>query len=168
MNMFKNSNIVQSDEIDLILSWFEKKPISFNLLLDSKIDGDSMNAFYNKCGNKYPTMIFIKTTENLRIGGYTNEIWPKSGTKRDENSFVFSLNNKKKYKIINPEKAIGVSQNEWFSFGYGNDLWLYNNCFKSGGGTCQTYYDIPTSYELNGGKDFRFTVSIYEVYHVQY
>ena len=39
MNMFRNSNIVQYDENDLILSWFEKKPISFNLLLDSKIDG---------------------------------------------------------------------------------------------------------------------------------
>ena len=45
MNMLKNSNIVQSDEIDLILSQFELKPNSFNLLLDSKIDGDSMNAF---------------------------------------------------------------------------------------------------------------------------
>ena len=76
MNMFKNSNIVQSDEIDLILSWFEKKPISFNLLLDSNKDGDIMNQFFNKCGNKSPTMIFNKTTENLRFG-YTNEIWPK-------------------------------------------------------------------------------------------
>ena len=167
MNMFKNSNIVQSDEIDLILSWFEKKPISFDLLLDSKIDGDSMNAFYNKCENKYPTMIFIKTTENLRFGGYTNEIWPKSGTKRDENSFVFSLNNKKKYKIINPENAIGAYQNNYFSFGCGNDLYLYNNCFTRGGGTFKSNYDIPTSYELNEGKE-AFKVSIYEVYHVQY
>ena len=166
-NMFRNSNIVQSDENDLILSWFEKKPISFNLLLDSKIDGDSMNAFYNKCGNKYPTMIFIKATENLRFGGYTNEIWPKNGSKRDENSFVFSLNNKKKYKIINPENAIEVSQNSYFSFGCGNDLWLYNNCFTRGGGTYKANYDIPTRYELNGGKS-SFKVSIYEVYHVQY
>ena len=167
MNMFKNSNIVQSDEIDLILSWFEKKPISFNLFLDSNIDGDSMNAFYNKCENKYPTMIFIKTTENLRFGGYTNEIWPKHGTKRDENIFVFSLNNKKKYKIINPENAIGAYQNNYFSFGCGNDLYLYNNCFTRGGGTFKSNYDIPTSYELNEGKE-AFKVSIYEVYHVQY
>ncbi len=165
INMFRNSNIVQSNEIELILSWFEKKPISFDLLLDSKIDGDSMNAFYNKCENKYPTMIFIKTTENLRFGGYTNEIWPKSGSKRDENSFVFSLNNKKKYKIINPESAIGVYQNYWFSFGNGNDLYLYNNCFTSGGGTSKAFYDIQT--ELNGGKD-SFKVSIYEVYHVKF
>ena len=80
--MLKNSNIVQSDEIDLILSQFELKPNSFNLLLNSNIDGDSINAFYNKCENKYPTIIFIKTTENLRIGGYTKEIWPKNGKKR--------------------------------------------------------------------------------------
>ena len=80
-NIFKNSNIIQSDEIDLILSWFEKKPISFNLLLDSNKDGDIMNQFFNKCGNKSPTMIFNKTTENLRFG-YTNEIWPKMEQKK--------------------------------------------------------------------------------------
>ena len=114
--MFENSNIIQSDEIDLILSWFEKKPISFNLLLDSNKDGDSMEQFFNKCGNKSPTMIFIKTTENLRFGGYTNEMWPKNGTKKDENSFIFSLNKKKKYKVINSKYAIGVSQNDWFYF----------------------------------------------------
>ena len=165
--MFENSNIIQSDEIDLILSWFDKKPISFNLLLDSNNDGDSMDVFFNKCGNKYPTMIFIKTTQNLKFGGYTNEIWPKDGTKKDENSFLFSLNKKKKYKVINSQYALGVSQNNWFSFGYGSDLWLYNNCFSRGGGSLKLYYDMPTSYELNGGKR-DFNVSIYEVYHIQY
>ena len=40
-NTFKNSNIIQPNEIDLILSWFDKKPISFNLLWDSNNDGDS-------------------------------------------------------------------------------------------------------------------------------
>ena len=91
----------------------------------------------------------------------------KKRAKRDENSFIFSLNNKKKYKIINPENAIGVGQNDWFSFGYGSDLYLYNNCFQRGGGTYKAYYDIPSTYELNGGKP-TFKVSIYEVYHVQY
>ena len=75
-----------------------------------------MDQFFNKCGNKSPTMIFIKTTENLRFGGYTNEIWPKNGSKKDENSFIFSLNKKKKYKVINSKYAIGVSQNDWFYF----------------------------------------------------
>ena len=47
-----------------------------------------MDAFFRKCGNKYPTMIFIKTTQNLKFGGYTNEIWQKM-EKKDENSFIF-------------------------------------------------------------------------------
>ena len=91
----------------------------------------------------------------------------KKRAKRDENSFIFSLNNKKKYKIINNGNSIGVGQNDWFSFSYGSDLYLYNNCFQRGGGTYKTYYDIPSTYELNGGKP-TFKVSIYEVYHVQY
>ena len=91
----------------------------------------------------------------------------KKRAKRDENSFIFSLNNKKKYKIINPGNSIGVGQNDWFSFSYGSDLYLYNNCFQRGGGTSKAYYDIPSTYELNGGKP-TFKVSIYEVYHVQY
>ena len=32
--MFKNSNIIKSEEQNLILNWFEKKHIKFNLLLD--------------------------------------------------------------------------------------------------------------------------------------
>ena len=36
-----------------------------------------------------------------------------------------------------------------FIFGYGSDLYLYNNCFTRGGGTYKSYYDIPTTNELN-------------------
>ena len=40
------------------------------------------------------TIIFIKTAKDLRIGGFTNQIWPKSGTTKDDKSFVFSLTQK--------------------------------------------------------------------------
>ena len=91
----------------------------------------------------------------------------KNGTKKDKNSFIFSLTSKKKYKIINTENAIGVSQNDWFSFGYGSDLYLFHNCFTISGGNVKSYFDIPTKYELNRGKE-AFKVLNYEVYHVQY
>ena len=45
---FKNSNIVKKDDINLILDWLEIKPKSFELLLDSKVDGDLTNTFYEK------------------------------------------------------------------------------------------------------------------------
>ena len=78
-DMFKNSQIIKTKEIDLIMSWFEeKKPNKFNLLLDSRIDGDKNNTFFEKCLNKSPTMIFVKTTDNLRFGGFTNALWPNN------------------------------------------------------------------------------------------
>ena len=57
---FSQSNIVKLNEIDLTPSWFEKKPNSVNLLLNANIDDNFWNAFYNNCGNKPNTMIFIK------------------------------------------------------------------------------------------------------------
>ena len=46
--MFKNSNIIKSDDIDLILSQLEKKPSKIELLLNSKFDGELNKTFYEK------------------------------------------------------------------------------------------------------------------------
>ena len=165
--MFKNSKIVEKNEIDMILSWFNIKPSSFNLLLDANIDNNFYKNFYDNCENKYPTIIFIKTTDNIRFGGFTNEIWPLDGEVGDETSFLFSLTKKKKYAIINPEKALGVSNNSFISFGCGNDLYLYSNLKSQGGGTFQTNYDMPEEFELNCGKN-TFEVSNCEVYQIEY
>ena len=51
------------------MSWLEKKPKKFNLLMDTRIDGDSNSTFYEKCGKKCPIMIFITTTDEYRFGG---------------------------------------------------------------------------------------------------
>lgn len=131
--LFPNSNIVQKNEEDLIISWFDKNPISARLLLDVKIEDNFYYTFFKYCENKPNTIIFIKTTKNLRIGGFTNQIWPKSGSIKDDKSFVFSLTKKEKYKIINPDKAIGVRANDYISFGDGHDLWLYNILRSNGG-----------------------------------
>ena len=165
--MFKESKIVQSNEIDLILSWFDKKPKSFNLLLDVNIDDNFLNNFFEKCENKCPTMIFIKTTDNLRFGGFTNKIWPKDGIEKDEKSFLFSLSKRQKYKIKDQNNAISASENNWISFGYGMDLYLYNHLSSQGGGTSKFYYDIPGSHYLNGSKsDFKLLNC--EIYEIEY
>ena len=165
--MFKNSNIVKPGEIDLILSWFDKKPKKFNLLLDSKIDGDLNWTFYEKCKNKYPTMVFVKTTENLRFGGFTNVSWPEFSYKWDDNSFLFSLDKRKKYNIKEKNKAIYYSNNTCFCFGSGCDLYISNQCTSNTNSVGNGSYDIPFEYELNNGKK-SFFVSNYEVYHIEY
>ena len=165
--MFKNSNIVKQEEIDLILSWFDKKPKKFNLLLDSKIDGDLNSTFYEKCKTKYPTMVFVKTTENLRFGGFTNVSWPESNYNWDDKSFLFSLDKKKKYNVKEKENAIFYWKNICFCFGSGCDLYIANQCTLNNNTVGNGSYDVPSKYELNNGKR-NFLASSYEVYNIEY
>lgn len=75
---FKNSNIIKLEEENDILNFFEKKPVNFIKLLDSKNDGDSTSAFINKCANKFPIMLIVKTTNGYKFGGFTSKLWTKS------------------------------------------------------------------------------------------
>ena len=165
--MFDKSNIIKKDEQDLILSWLEKKPKKFELLLDSTIDGDSISTFFNKCGKKCPIIVFIKTINGYRFGGYTSQIWPLSGKYgKDDKSFLFSLDLKSKYKCIKSEKALFSS---YYFFSFGNNIFIYNNCTKNKESSLENpvSYSIPYNYELNGGEN-NFTVKSYEVYEIEY
>jgi len=169
-NLFTNSSIVKSEDVDLIFSWFDKKPIKFNLLLDSKIDGDLNLTFREKCFNKSPTMVFVKTTDNLRFGGFTSVTWPEKNYNTDEKSFLFSLDKKKKYKIKESEKedAIYYYLNSSFCFGGGWDLYINDKCtLKEDNLVGNGSYDLPSEYELNNGKK-KFKVSNYEVCYVEF
>ena len=102
---FKDSSIIKLEDENTIINWLEKKPEKFVKLLDSKIDGDSTNAFENKCAKKCPTMVFVKTTNGYRIGGFTTIIWTNGSYGKDNKAFLFSLDKKEKYKITNENYA---------------------------------------------------------------
>ena len=163
------SSVINKDEIDLFMNWFDKKPTKIKLLLDSKIDGDSTQTFYNKCSNKFPTVVFVKTTKGRRFGGYCSIGWENTndGFMKDINNFIFSLDKKKKYKIKHPENGIHTNSG-YFAFGDGCDFVIYNNCtsknnnYNNNIGT----YETTETYELNG--EINFTVSSYEVYQIEY
>ena len=164
------SSVINKEEIDLFMNWLDQKPKKIKLLLDSKIDGDLTQTFYNKCGGKFPTVVFVKTTKGKRFGGYCSIGWEnkKGGALKDTNSFIFSLDKKKKYKIKNPDKAFQTTSN-YFAFGHGtSDFLINNNCtsntssYNDNTGT----YETTEQYELNGEKNF--TVSSYEVYQIEY
>ena len=163
------SSIINKEEIDLFMNWLDQKPKKIKLLLDSKIDGDLTQTFYNKCGGKFPTVVFVKTTKGKRFGGYCSIGWEdkKGGFMKDINNFIFSLDKKKKYKIKIPEYGICTSSN-YFAFGGGCDFGIRNNCtsnnnnYNNNSGT----YETTETYELNG--EYNFTVSSYEVYQIEY
>ena len=75
----------------------------FNKLFDSDINGDSAYAFHNNCDCKFSTISLIETSSGHRFGGYCYECFesPKEYfDKKDDLSFVFSLDKKKTYDVI--------------------------------------------------------------------
>ena len=164
------SQILNLNEKELFLSWLENKPKKIKLLLDSRIDGDLTQTFYNKCSGKYPTVVFVKTTKGHRFGGYSSIPWKNlnNGFAEDEKNFIFSLDKQKKYNIINPKNAI-QTHSSYFAFGGGNDFHVngkcttYTNNYNNNSGT----YNTTETYELNGGEQY-YTVSSYEVYQIEY
>ena len=166
---FKDSSIVKLEDENTIISWFEKKPTKFNKLLDSKIDGDSTNAFENKCAKKCPTMVFVKTTNGYRFGGFTTILWTHGSYGKDNKAFLFSLDRKEKYNITNENNANYLNSGSFFQFGGGADLRLYNNCTsnKSNYVSNSSFDTVPANFAINGGEQY-FTVSSYEVYQIEY
>ena len=167
-NLFPESSIIKKGEENTILSWFDKKPKNFKLLFDTNINGDSISTFYKRCQNKTPTILFFKTTNGARFGGYTTSIWANKGSLKDENSFVFSLDKKEKYNVINKSSAIYCYEN-YFQFGT-CCFRIYNKCTSTTDNYIndgKKHYDIPGNYELTGG-DQKFTISSYEVYQLEF
>jgi hypothetical protein len=165
---FKDSSIVKLEDEYTIMTWFENKPSQFNKLLDSKIDGDSTNAFENKCAKKCPTMVFVKTTNGYRFGGFTTIMWTHGSHGKDNKAFLFSLDRKEKYNITNENYANRLESGSNFYFGDA-DLRLYNNCTsnKSNYVASYSYTTVPANNAINGGEQ-NFTVLSYEVYQIEY
>ena len=165
---FKDSSIVKLEDENTIISWFEKKPTKFNKLLDSKIDGDSTNAFENKCAKKCPTMVFVKTTNGYRFGGFTTIIWTNGSYGKDNKAFLFSLDRKEKYNVTSENYANCLSSGSGFYFG-NVALCIFNNCTSNKNNSVDRVFfeTVPQNYAINGGEK-NFTVSSYEVYQVEY
>ena len=168
--LFKDSSIIKIEDEKTIINWFEKKPEKFIKLLDSKIDGDSTNVFESKCAKKCPTMVFVKTTNGYRLGGFTTILWTNGSYGKDSKAFLFSLDKKEKYNITSEVTANYLESGSSFCFGSAA-LRLYNNCtsHKNNYVSNNSFNTIPNNWDIIGGQgDNKFTVSSYEVYQVEY
>ena len=169
-NEFFFSDILNDDDKKLLKEWFnENNNKSIKLLYKASRDGDGYQDFYNKCENKGPTITIALTTSGNKFGGYTSLSWQKPNAKTfyiDNDSFLFSLNKKKKYfKKSNEDiHAVCMWNDRGPSFGLGNDLTLHNKCLHNNNSYNACPYTYQTEqYELNGGE-CNFTVKDYEVY----
>ena len=104
-----------------------------NLLYRATRDGDTNKDFYNKCKKKGATISFIKTKKGRRFGGFTKAEWTDDKgwiTLKDENPFLFSLDNREKFDIIESKTAIRCIPDE-FCLVFGNNCDCSGICIKT-------------------------------------
>jgi hypothetical protein len=119
---FHDSLIIENNYkyFNKLITWINSnKKITTKLLYRKSRDGDSYDIFHKLCDNQGATLVLIKSNEGFIIGGYTSLDWDNhSSWKKDNDTFLFSLTNNKKYKKIksNFDYSIycGKNQGPWF------------------------------------------------------
>lgn len=172
-NLFNLSSILNNENIELIKSWLPNKNILFNLLFDTKRDGDNSSTFHDKCDGKNPTLVLIKSDSGYCFGGYVTSAWlSNNSTIKAPNSFIFSLNQKQKYLASSQDNYVihgGTRDNQkdsiMFKIGC-CDISIRHNCTANNqNGTNCDKFSVPSANILNGGNRY-FRVANLEVYEV--
>lgn len=128
MAKIQSKIITTAEETDIIHDWLieDKSDGELHLLYDSTIEGFCPKTFHERCDNKGPTLILIKTIDGGVVGGYSNSAWPKKpGDHCSANrAFIFGLYGfglpypiKRKLKDVDDETAIRCNSEGGPAFG---------------------------------------------------
>ena len=170
---FENTIIKNKSEANKILKWVcpnnERK---VKLLYKATLEENTNDDFHRKCDNKGATVTLIETTKGRRFGAYTSLSWSSNeGWKDDKEAFLFSLDNDKKYDVIQDAKYkvySGKGHGPWFGYNGNIGLAREKNYFigndthwENFGDKC---YSTTVENELSGGT--KFNISKMEVYQI--
>lgn len=172
-DLSKSYILEDKEEKKRVKKWVSSitKVKSINLLYRATEDGDSSDAFFYKCANQGPTLSLIKTKKGRRFGGFSRVEWKYDIIKiKDKNSFLFSLDDMKKYNISKPEDAISCYPGI-YCLVYGNNadskgIYLHNGFLNrvSKENHCTRVYNVSSDFCLSGESEFY--VEEVEVYQV--
>ena len=175
-DLFKESKLVKNAEDKKnLVNWLTSvgNISEINLIYRATRDGDDSDTFFEKCSNKGPTISLIKSGNDRVFGGFTKAEWTDKKGKiklKDDKAFLFSLDNKEKYKILKPDIAISCYPNN-YTLVYGNKddrygIRLFNNFLEKNNyeNLASKVYDAPSDYCLSGHN--KFEVQDAEVYQV--
>ncbi len=105
------------------------------------------------------TITLLKSTKGKVSGGYLHIPWKNDNSyyNKDDQAFIFSLNDKIKLKPTNPDKAIYFQKNSGPDFGYCSlCVWTSSKMNSTSNSYCYTlgykndeWYNVPTDSEGN-------------------
>ena len=165
------SKIVNSDKLNnLLKKWINPDvKISAQLLYRLSRDGDSYQAYQNLCLNKAPTLTLAHSIDGKKFGGYTTCSFDDSDNqKKDEFSFLFSLDKKKKYikrssnfNSIYCRRGKGPDFYHNFEFDQGN----MSKCYCDAG-TANDYWYLEKRELADNIKDTNVNLKEVEIYYI--
>ena len=144
---------------------------NLKLLFDSDINGDTAKAFHNKCDFEGNTISLILTKDLHRFGGYTKEYFesPENNyfDKKDNSSFVFSLDKMKTYDVIKDKYAISCDKN-YGPYFRDDHICVVDKFLSNQSGTCIKGKNFYTNknYELNLGRKY-FYIKRLQVFQIK-
>lgn len=160
--------IKTNEQMNLICDWIDReKAFKFKLLYKGTTDGDTKEIFHKRCDNKGSTISIIESTDGQIFGGYASKSWNKNKSDiPDPDSFLFNVNNKRKYSVSNNKGLVGNSYICYFGGTDFYELEIDDN-FLLNGGCCGNGkgYNFK-KYELSGGKS-SFSIKELEIYKVE-
>ena len=153
-----------------IANYENKLQFSIINLFDSNYHGDTANEFHNRCDFKNNTISIIETTTGHRFGGYTSEYFESPNEyfdKKDNLSFVFSLDKMKIYDVIKGKYAISCDKN-YGPYFRDDHICIVDEFLSKESGTCikGKGFNTTKNYELNSGKKY-FTIKRLQVFQIK-
>ena len=131
-------------------------------------NGDRPSDFHRFCDNKGPTLTIFKSTKGYIFGGFTLVNWDSSGNyKPDPDAFVFSLNQKKIFRIKDDKNAIQCNSGNGPTFGSNHAIDINDNFLSK---NARNYSYNKTDYGDNLGltEDESFFLDEVEVLLIEY
>ena len=172
-NIIKNDINKQNHIINWILEKINKDDIEFKIIFRMNENNYKSEDFHKACDNQGPTLVLIKTKTQRTFGGFTPLNWNKTGGAiKDESNqtFIFSLDNYKKFNILKIKEQAINNSNDGPKFG-DCDIKLESN-MKNGVSFANNNCNFLSgnNLELTGGKgeSEKFETLELEVFKVIY
>ena len=110
-------NILNNKLIDDLISIIG--PVeSAEKIYDTTENGVKPNDFHKCCDGKVDTLVVIQAENGRIAGGYSDVAWVSTDEyKSSNNAFLFSIDNKRKYKIKNTQYAVVCGRLNYALFG---------------------------------------------------
>ena len=153
-----------------ISNYENKLQFSIIMLFDSSLNGDSAYEFHKRCDLICNTISIIETTSGHRFGGYTSECFESPNEyfdKKDNLSFVFSLDKMKIYDVIKGKYAISCDKN-YGPYFRDDHICIVDEFLTKESGTCikGKGFNTTKNYELNSGKKY-FIIKRLQVFEIK-